>query len=372
MSSGSGTITPITPTPTPAATANQFAQIFCTVLDLLNDPQPPAGDVTLLFKEIQAASRTIQQEIGEFIPVSETRKVNGSTFDDISSGNDNAVSRLFIHPLLALTGSITNDGDALVGTDYVLTPREKHWRNGPYSEIDVAADAANLSAWSDELEGVVIPARWGLYEETEDTGATTSASQISSATSLQVSNGAKLSPGAVLLIGSEQELISAYDTPVSAVTTLNGTIDATQESIVVANGALLNIGEIIRIGVEQMRILDISTHTLYMQRHWNKSLGVAHTTGANIDVYRKFIVARGANGTTAASHDTSTTINRYLVPGDVLFLCKEIATLMLNKAVGSYAGRTGNQELGTVFYNDAFPRYDLERVREHYMIRTVR
>ena len=359
-------ITPITPIPTPAATAAGFAQIMCTVNDLLSDPQPPAGDVAILYREIQAASRTIQQEIGEFIPVSETRKFAGNP------ASVDAISRLFIPPLLGLTGSILNDGTTLVAADYILTPRERHWRNGPYSEIDVAPDASNLSAWSDEQEGVAIPGRWGLYEETEDTAATVAALQTDSAISLQVSDGAKLSPGAVLLIGSEQELISGYNTPVTGVTTLNGTIDLTQETIILTNGALVNIGEIIRIGVEQMRILDISTHTLYVQRHWSKTLGAAHTTGASVDVYRKFVVARGANGTTAAAHAVSAAISRYLVPGDVLFLCKEIATLMLNKAGTGYAGKTGNEQTGSVYYNDAFPRYDLERIREHYSIRTVR
>jgi hypothetical protein len=360
MSTGSGTITPIIAAATPAATANQLAQLYCTINDLLNDPQPPAGDIEILFKEIQAASQTILQEIGEFIPVSETRKLAGQG------------PRLYLPPFLGLTGAIVNDGTTLAATDYILQPGNRHWHNGPYSMIEVDPDAANLSEWESEAEGIEIPARWGLYEETEDTGAILGAAQSSSETTLQVSNGSKLSPGAVPLIGSEQELVTGYSTPVAAVTTLNGAIDATQETIVLTNGALVNVGEIIRIGVEQLRILDIATHTLYVQRHWNKTLGASHITGSNVDAYRKFTVVRGVNGTTAASHLISVAVSRYLVPGDVLFLCKEIATLMLNKASGGYAGRSGNQELGTVYYMDAFPRYDLDRIREHYSIRTVR
>lgn len=337
------------------------AQIFCTIYDLLNDPQPPAGDIAILYKEIQAASQTILQEIGEFIPFTETRKFSGSG------------SRLYLPPFLAITGTVINDGTNLVSTDYILQPGERHWRNGPYSMIEVDPDAANLSEWAEETEAIEIPARWGLYEETEDTGATLGVAQTTaSETTLQVSNGSKLSPGAVALIGTEQELVTSYGTPAAAVTTLNGTIDAIQETIVVTNGALLNIDEIIRMDVEQMRILDKATHTLYVQRHWNKTLGAAHTTGVSVDAYRTFTVVRGANGTTAAAHLINAAVSRYLVPGDVLFLCKEIATLMLNKAASGYAGRTGNQEMGTVYYNDAFPRFDLERVRDHYSIKTVR
>jgi len=336
-----------------------YAQLYCTINDLLSDPQPPAGDVEILYREIQAASQTILQEIGNFVPISETRYFMG-----------NGGVRLFIPALLALTGSIVNEDTTLAANDFIYQPDGRHWLNGPYSWLEVnAEDATNLGAWYPERDGVEIPARWGLYEETEDSGATMGAAQTTTTeTGLQVSTAAKLSPGAVVLIGTEQQLITGYNTPVTAITTLNGTIDATQETIILTNGALVNIGEIIRIGVEQMRVLDIATHTMYVQRHWNKTLGAAHSTGANVDVYRKFIVTRGVNGTTAAAHLISTAISRYLVPADVLFLCKEIATLMLNKAGTGYAGRTGNAELGTVFYNDAFPRFDLERVREHYRI----
>jgi hypothetical protein len=348
------------PPTSPAGTI--YAQLYCTVNDLLNDPQPPAGDVSLLFKMIQAASQTIQEEIGEFIPVSEQRYFTANP----------GSTRLFIPPMLGLLGSIVNDSTTLASTDFILKPGERHWRNGPYSEIEVDPDAANLSAWSEDIDDITIPARWGLYEESELTGATLGAAQSDSETGLQVSDGSKISPGAVLLVGSEQELVTAYDTPVSAVTTLNGGIDATTETIVLANGALVNIGEIIRCGVEQMRVLDIATHTAYVQRHWNKTLGAAHLTGAAVDVYRKFTVVRGVNGIAAAAHDNGVAVSRYLVPGDILLLCKELATLMINKASSGYAGKSGNEQLGTVYYHDMFPRFDLERVRDHYKIWTVR
>ena len=66
-----------------------YAQLFCAINDLLIDPTPPAGSVDLLYKEIAAASQTILQEIGNFIPISETRKLQGS-----------GGVRLFIPPLL--------------------------------------------------------------------------------------------------------------------------------------------------------------------------------------------------------------------------------------------------------------------------------
>jgi hypothetical protein len=337
-----------------------FAQIFCSVNDLLVDPQPPAGGVEILYREIQAASQTILQEIGEFIPVTMTRKFNGR-----------GRSKLFVPPLLSLT-SLVNDGTTIAATDYILQPDGRFWANGPYTSLVVNPDAVVLSTFADKVDAVELPGRWGLYEETSPTGATLGAAQSSSESLLQVSDGSKFSPGVVPLIGTEQELITAYCAPLAAVTTLNGAIDATQETIILASGALVKVEEIIRTNLEQMRIMDINSNTLYVQRHFNRTLGAAHSTGAAVDVYRKFVVERGVNGTVAAAHDNATAVSRYLVPDDVLFLCKEIATLMLNKATTGYAGRSGNQELGTVYYNDAFPRFDLERIRDHYTIKTVR
>jgi hypothetical protein len=356
MSSGSGTIVPVTPV---VASTVISAQLYCTVNDLLLDPAPPAGGVELLYKQIQAASQTILQEIGNFIPIAETRKLQGG-----------GGLRLFVPPLLSLSGVIVNDDTNLASTDFIYNPPTRHWVNGPFSWLEVDQEnATNLGGWSTEQEGVEIPGNWGLYSETEVTGATMGAAQTTTTdTTLQFSNAAKASPGLVALVGTEQMALTGYDTPVASVTTLNGAIDASQETIVLTNGALVNIGEIIRSGVEQMRILDIATHTAYVQRGWNKTLRAAHSTGAAVDVYRKFVVVRGVNGTTAATHLISAAISCYKVPADVLFLCKEIATLMLHKAETGYAGKSGNAELGQVYYNDAFPRFDLERVRDHYRI----
>jgi len=50
---------------------------------------------------------------------------------------------------------------------------------------------------------------------------------------------------------------------------------------------------------------------------------------------------------------------------------REIATLGLNKANASYQGRTGNAELGTVFYNDIFPKFDLAEIEKNFWIARV-
>lgn len=336
------------------------AQYFCTIDELVTDLDLPGGDVSALLKNIEAASQTILQEIGLFIPVTETRYFNGC-----------GRPRIFIPPLLAVT-SIVNDDDTLVSTDYILQPDKKHWPNGPYTWIIPDPDSSTLSAWMDEAQGVAIAGRWGLYEDSAATGATVSSQQAAADTTLAVSDGSKVHPGAVLLIGTEQELVTGYGSPTASVTTLSAAVAAGDESFSVADGTKVKIGEIIRCGVEQMKVLDISTNLLYVRRAYNRTKATAHAQSSAVDVYRTPTVTRAVNGTTAAIHAAAVAINRYKPPEDVNFLCREIATLMRAKADSKFAGRTGNAQTGETFYHDAFPRYDIETVRGHYLIPTVR
>lgn len=336
-------------------------QLFCTVSDLVADKQAPGADETRLFQAIREASDFLQKEIGCFIPVIQVQRLNGMGRDV-----------LFIPPLLSVT-SIVNDDTTLAATDYILKPDNGMWPNGPYVRILVDPDATNLSCWMDEDDGVVITGPWGYYSRSGSTGATVAdtTQQSDSQTTLKVSDGGKVSPGMILLIGSEQEAVTGWGSPTTSVTTLNGAVAATDETITLTNGALVEIGEVVRIDFEQMKIRDKNSHTCEVTRGWNGTRRVAHLTAAAVDVYRTVNVERGVNGTTAAAHLNGVAISRYYVPDDIQFLTKEIATLIVNKALSGYQGRTGNAETGVVFYNDAFPKYDIEQVKRNYLIRRV-
>jgi hypothetical protein len=335
-----------------------FAQFYCSVADLIADMEKPGGDESRLYQAIRDASDVLQKEIGWFIPVTQTIKMRG-----------NGQQKMFVSPpILALTGSVTNDETTLVtDTDFSLMPAE--WANGPAIGLEIRTDYG--SVWyATDPDSVQIPCRAGLYERSSAIGATVqdSASQSSSQTTLKVSNGGKVSPGMVLKIGDEQELVTGWGDPTASVTTLNGAVTATEDVITVANGALVNVGEIIRVQFEQMRVKDKRTHQLYVDRGWNNTGQTAHVTSTAVDIYRTVNVDRGVNGTTAAAHLLAVDIYRYHTPDDILFLTKQIATLMINKARGGYAGKTGNAEMGETYYHDVFPRFEIERVKINYML----
>lgn len=340
-------------------------QCFCTLEQITQDLENVAGlPGDVLGRFILPASAYLQREIGAFIPTLETLRF---------TGNPAATTKLKLPPLLRVTGSIVNDEDTLVSADYVLRANENSsapaWPNGPYLRIDVDPDAENISTWCTELESISIPAAWGLYEATEATGTQLNGAQSSaSVTSLTVDNGAKLSPGMVLKVEDELQFVSAYGAVTSAVTTLASGIDASQEEISLTDGTKVNIGEIIKVGFEKKKVLDISGNDVFVARGWDRTRKVTHDASANVDVYRTFTVARGCNGSTAAIHADDTLLYQYLVPEDVNYLARQIATLMMKKAQTGYAGRAGNSETGETFYTYEFPRDAIARVKANYRI----
>ena len=335
------------------------AQIFISVSDLVADQQSAGADEARWYQAIRDASDFLQKEIGWFIPVTEARTMHGR-----------GKERLFIDPLLSVS-SIVNADVTLSQSDYMLMPNKRHWQNGPYSSIQVDPDATNLSAWEDDDDGVVISGLWGLYNRSASTGATIDGSQTDSATSLVVNDGGKISPGMILLIGSEQELVTGWGSPTASVTQLNGAMTATEQTMTVDSGTLIKVGEIIRIDFEQMKVRDIRSNQALVTRGWNGSGAVAHADNATIDAYRTVNVERAVNGTTAAAHAGNAAISRYFAPDDVQFLTKQIATLMLNKAKSGYQGKTGSADTGTVYYYDSFPRFEIERVAANYRLPRV-
>lgn len=334
-------------------------RLYCTLGELLDDlEENGVRDPESALRHIRAASQWIERHFdGNFIPITATRR-----FDGLGG------TELEVSPLLVVT-SITDDTTTLSATDYLLYPRNKLWVNGPYIRIVIDPDATSLATWTIEKDIVAVAGRWGLYEDTESTGATGTLADASD-TGLLANYGDKIRPGAVLKIEDEQVLVEGYEDPVDSTTDVNEALDSSEEVVTVDNGALFNSGEIIRVDFEQMLILEIRTHDLYVIRGYNGTQKTTHADDASVYVYRDFTVKRGVNGTTAAAHDAKA-VSRYLPPDDINWLCRQIAGLMWKKAQSGYAGKSGNADLGEVYYYQEFPKTAIQQIEWNYFIPAV-
>ena len=337
-----------------------YAQIFCTLAELDADLDLHGSErEEKVYPKIEAASQFLLQEVGRFIPVTLARTMQGS----------GKLEQYLPDGLLSIT-SFVNNGVALTTADYMTMPNQADWPNGPYTWLRVDPDATNLSVWNSDAEGLVITGKWGLYSLSKSTGSTVASNQSDSATSLVVSNGSKLSPGMILLIGSEQQLVSATGAASDSTANLGAAIsDAHETLITLTDVSQVNAGEIIRVGLEQMKVLDTlsATQQAYVIRGWNNTMKAAHSNSTDVYVYRTFTVERGVNGTTAAAHDSAVAISRYHVPADVNQLARKIAGRMLKDSQSGYSGIIGDEMTGQARYQYVLP-FELEAIQKNYRI----
>jgi hypothetical protein len=268
---------------------------------------------------------------------------------------------------LAVT-SIVDDGVTLQSTDYLGYPRNKWWENGPYTRLRIDPEATTLTAWTNEEDVIVITGQWGFHGESGLSGATVQNDPLAvGGLSLIVDDGSKIRPGMILLVATEQILVAATGASTDSAANTAEAVDTTEEAIDVDDGTKFTIGEIIVIDVEQMRITDIQSNTIVVERGWNGTAKATHSTATDVNVYRTFTIERGVNGTTAAAAIKDVVISKYIVPWDIKYLCKQMASLMSRKEDSGYAAKTGNLEIGEVFFHDEFPNSVLDRINNTYL-----
>lgn len=329
-------------------------RMYCTIQDLIDDLSlHGVKNEEKVMRFIRSASQEIDRELGAFIPITEARKV-------WVTGNDR--TRLLIPPLLSIA-SIDNDGTTLATTDFIGRPVQRAWEHGPYYWLDLDPEGT-VGEWaSDDL---TVTGKWGLYDHSVSLGISASLAAASTAT-LAVTDGKALSPGMVLLIEDEQLLVeSTSSTMTDSTADLAEDVDGASEAeISITDGTKVSIGEVIKVGFEQMLVLDVATNDIQVERGYNGTSVTAHSSGASIYVFRTFNVKRGINGTTAAIHSNKA-VSRYQAPADVSYLCRQMAALMMNKAATGFVGRGGNDDLGTGFFVNEFPRNQIETVKKNY------
>lgn len=324
---------------------------LCTVAEIIDDLKSRGDDGTLLGR-IEQASQFMERKFGNFIPLTETRTLDGR-----------GTKALSVDPLISVT-SLKEDDTALLPAAYLLYSlkgNRPEWPNGPYTRIL----KENQSAWYRDQANIEIAGAWGMYSETEDLGFKATQATATEKT-MVVTDGSVLSPGMVLLIGSEAEMVTGVSTPTAITSKVNGAIASTDEEITIDTGTDVSAGEVIAIAHEDMLVVRVSGNILLVKRQWNNTPAEAHVDDSAISVYRTFSVKRGVNGTTAATHTTAD-VYQYLVPGDINGLARKIACLKVKIAETGFSGRAGSTELGESFYYKEYPS-EIKDILENYRI----
>jgi hypothetical protein len=314
---------------------------YCTREDVKRslDMNETARNDALVDRAIEAASRAVDGLLHRQIaPTLATR------YFDWPNHQYSRAWRLWLdeNDLISVT-SLTSGGTTVSSSDYFLEPVNS---GPPYDrvEIDMSSSAAFSSddTWQ---RAVSITGLWGYTDDNTAVGITAEALDASE-TGVDVDGptAAQVGVGSVLKVDSERMLVTGRSTLTSGQTLQSDlTIQNNAVSVSVTTGSAFAVGEVILLDSERMLIVDIAGNTLTVKRGWDGSPLATHS-GSTIYTYRTLTVTRGALGTTAASHNSGATVNRWDVPGPVRELAMAEAINNLEQAKAGYARTSGAEE----------------------------
>ncbi|WP_435279172.1 hypothetical protein [Streptomyces sp. 1222.5] len=317
--SATETITVTAPATANATNTSPDGVRYATREDIMQavDVQITARNRRQIDAALEAASRSVEGLCHrKFFPAVGTRYFD---WPSRVGGYTPWVLRLDDNELISVTTLVS--GGTVIGADeFNLEPN----RNGPpYNRVEVklSTDAAYGGGPTYQRD-IAITGMWG-YRNTETTlGATTAAVANATATTITVdgATSAEIGVGSILRVDSERLIVTER---AQSSTGQTGTITASKADVTltVADGSAFAVDEVLLLDAERMRIDDIAGNTLAVERAYDGTVLAAHTA-ATIYAPRKLTVTRGALGTTADTHGTSSTVYRWDPPGLIRQLVK--------------------------------------------------
>ncbi|WP_033307338.1 hypothetical protein RFN58_06825 [Streptomyces iakyrus] len=322
------------------------------------DVKPTARSARQIDRALQSASRDIDALCHRrFYPELTTRSF------DWPGSQYRPSWRLWLddQELISLT-SITSGGTAISTADVVLYPLS----GAPYNRVET--NLGSSAAWGGgdtHQADITITGLFGYRLDETTVGALAAAVASTTATTVTVNGAAsaELGVGSVLRIGTERMLVTNR-TMTATGQNLGADLAAQKNSVTVtvADGTTFAVDETILIDSERMLIVDIAGNTLTVERAWDGTVLAAHTAGVDIYAPRALTVARGALGTTAATHADAAAVVRWDPPGLVRDLTIAEAE---NRLTNEQAGYARTRRTGENRSNDqALTARDLPALRE--------
>lgn len=249
--------------------------------------------------------------------------------------------------LITLT-TLISGGSTIPITDYFLEPANS---GPPYDRIEMDLDSTSaFSAGSTHQRAIAVTGLFGYWDDNTAVGLTAEALD-GSETGLDVDGptAAQVGVGSVLKVDTERLLVTDRGTLTTG-QTLQAALTAVDNDVTVSvtTGSSFAVGEVILLDSEKMLITDIAGNSLTVTRAWDGSVLATHS-GSTVYGYRTLTVARGALGSTAATHLTAATVYRWDVPGPVreLTIAEAINTLLQARSGYARTAGSGDNEAET-------------------------
>jgi hypothetical protein len=216
----------------------------------------------------------------------------------------------------------------------------------PYTYIEIQRDkSAAFGGAPSPQRSVKITGTWGYTNDQDSAGTLAAAISSTSATSLTVSDASLAGVGNILTIDSERMIVQDRSTVTSNQTNVSGATTGldNDNAITVTDGTQLHAGEVILIDAEKMLITDITVNQLTVKRAYDGTTLATHSTSTTIYVYRVLSVLRGVLGTTAATHLISAPVSKLRVPFLIRNLTIAEAVNIILQETGGYSNPQGEE-----------------------------
>lgn len=287
---------------------------------------------------IKSSSRTIEGLTHRFF-----YPWTGTKYFDWPNDQYAKTGRLWFnqHELVSAT-SITTSGTVISASDYFLEPVNS---GPPYTHLDLdlasnaAFDSGDTAQRSIAITGV-------FYQLDEVTAGALAEALDSSETAVDVTDSAVIGVGDIIRVDTERMIVrgkSMLDTTVNidagdSLTASNADVSITLS----ASSGAPEVDEIILIDSERMLVVDKAGLVLTVKRAWDGSILATHAGSSDIYALRTLNVIRGVLGTTAASHDTASAVNKHQPPGLVEQLAIAETLTALQQEGSAYARVVGS------------------------------
>lgn len=302
------------------------------------DIRPNAYASTSIDRAIESASRMVDRLChvvdDGFAPTIATRSFPYPNTQNASNG------RLWLdqYQLISLT-SMSSGGVNVPLPNVFLEPVNS---GPPYSYIEI--NRATTSALSmnpgTAQRAVTLTGLWGYRADEEQPG--TLAGAVSSPGQATFSVSFRAGVGDILRVDTERIRVLEKSWISSSQTgSLAAAMNA--QTLAVADGTVFATNEELLIDAERVLVRDIAGNNLIVQRAWGGSTLAAHT-GATVFWPRSILAARGALGTTAATHSNGAPVYRHLVPGPIEELTRAYALDAFFQGSAGYARAIGTQD----------------------------
>lgn len=236
------------------------------------------------------------------------------------------------------------DDVAQTVADYLLLPVDE---GPPYDGIiaDTGTSAAALTG-STTRYPVALTGVWGYDLDETSAGATAEALDASeTAVDLTGPASAAVGVGSVLRVGTERMTVTGRQ-QLSTGVTLAANVGAgrADTSVQVSSGAGITEGELVLVDAEKMLVHEVTGNVLVVTRGYDGSVLAAHLSGATVYAPRTVTVNRGVLGTTAATHADAAPVYVWQPPALVEELALAYALTALGQQQSGYARTVGTGE----------------------------